>query len=296
MRRYKITLAIACSLFWATSCQWNSENKEKTETPAVETKSSSEKQPVKQAENLTFSKYNYFKKSHIDDNTKLPGCTIDIHISYPSGGSTGNMSLNKIQSLFVASLPDGMQESNSPRTAVEHFAKNYIADYQAEIKPYLKKHKHRDEGWMNYEIIVKSENLYNADLFWGYSIETYTFTGGAHGMTTTSYNVVDLKSGKALSLKDLFAENDYNLINRMLCQQLADDLGTSVDKLGEKSYETENIIADDNFMISDKGITWLFNPYDIAPYSTGTTRITLPYRAIVGYLVADSPLKRIASK
>ena len=63
-------------------------------------------------------------------------------------------------------------------------------------------------------------------------------------MTTTSYNVVDLKSGKALSLKDLFAENDYNLINRMLCHQLADDLGTSVDKLGEKSYETENIIAD----------------------------------------------------
>ena len=105
-----------------------------------------------------------------------------------------------------------------------------------------------------------------------------------------------LKSGKALSLKNLFAENDYNLINRMLCQQLADDLGTSVDKLGEKSYETENIIADDNFMISDKGITWLFNPYDIAPYSTGTTRITLPYRAIVGYLVADSPLKRITSK
>lgn len=114
MRRYKITLAIACSLFWATSCQWNSENKEKTETPAVETKSSSEKQPVKQTENLTFSKYNYFKKSHIDDNTKLPGCTIDIHISYPSGGNTGNMSLNKIQSIFVASLPDGMQKSNSP--------------------------------------------------------------------------------------------------------------------------------------------------------------------------------------
>ena len=84
MRRYKITLAIVCSLFWATSCQWNNENKEKTETPAVETKSPSEKQPVKQPENLTFSKYNYFKKSYIDDNTKLPGCTIDIHISYRS--------------------------------------------------------------------------------------------------------------------------------------------------------------------------------------------------------------------
>ena len=135
MRRYKITLAIVCSLFWATSCQWNNENKEKTETPAVETKSPSEKQPVKQPENLTFSKYNYFKKSYIDDNTKLPGCTIDIHISYPSGGNTGNTSLNKLQSLFVASLPDGMQESHSPRTAVEHFVKNYIADYQAEIKP-----------------------------------------------------------------------------------------------------------------------------------------------------------------
>lgn len=285
----------------ASACQWNTGEEKKSEasTPAQETVTQAKPAQTKPAQkkgNLTFSSYTYSVKKHIDNNPKLPGCSIDIDLSYPTGGNTGNTTLNQLQRTFVNALPEGMQESNSPRTAAERFIENYTANYQAEIKPFLKKRRHREEAWMNYEILVHSKNLYNANRFWGFSIESYTFTGGAHGMTTTSYTVVDLNSGKTLSLSDLFAESDYNLISRMLRQQLADDLGTSVDKLNEKSYETENIIVDDNFMISDTGITWLFNPYDIAPYSTGTTRITLPYRAIVGYLVANSPLKRIASK
>lgn len=149
--------------------------------------------------------------------------------------------MTALQRLFVNALPQEMQGSTSPRTAAEQYVQNYIAEYEAEIKPYIKKRKHRDEGWMNYETIIHSKNLYNANRFWGFSIECYSFTGGAHGMTTTSYTVVDLNSGKALSLNDLFAESDYNLISRMLRQQLADDLGTTVDKLGEKSYEADNI-------------------------------------------------------
>ncbi len=301
MNRFKTTLATASCLFLMASCQWNSENKENTETSVSPTETVSKTapvkaQPAKAKEGLTFSTYTYSEKKHIDNNTELPCCSIDINLSYPTGGNTVKTSLNQLQRIFVAALPEGMQESDSPRTAAERFVKNYIAEYQADIKPYLKKRRHREEAWMNYEMSVQSKNLYNAHSFWGFSVEIYTYTGGAHGMTTTSYTVVDLNSGKSLLLSELFAESDYHLINRMLCQQLADDLGTSVDRLEEKFYQPDNIVVDDNFMISDTGITWLFNPYDIAPYSNGTTRITLPYRAIVGYLVANSPLKRIASK
>lgn len=301
MKRLKTTLAAASCLFLLASCQWNAGKQEKTAT-STQTKETvsdpepSKAQPVKKNGKLTFSSYTYSDKKHIDNNSELPGCSIDISLTYPTGGDTGNSTVAALQRLFVNALPQEMQGSTSPRTAAEQYVQNYVAEYEAEIKPYIKKRKHRDEGWMNYETIIHSKNLYNANRFWGFSIECYSFTGGAHGMTTTSYTVVDLNSGKVLSLNDLFAESDYNLISRMLRQQLADDLSTTVDKLGEKSYEADNIVVDDNFMISDSGITWLFNPYDIAPYSTGTTRITLPYRAIVGYLVSSSPLKRIALK
>ena len=145
MRRYKITLAIVCTLLGnIMSVEQRKQGKNRNSRRR-------NKIAIREATGQTAGESHILEiqllqKSYIDDNTKLPGCTIDIHISYPSGGNTGNTTLNKLQSLFVASLPDGMQESHSPRTAVEHFVKNYIADYQAEIKPYLKKHKHRDEG------------------------------------------------------------------------------------------------------------------------------------------------------
>mgnify|MGYP005797426055 CR=1 FL=1 len=286
MKRLKTTLAAASCLFLLASCQWNTGKQEKTAT-STQTKETvsnpepSKAQPVKKNGKLTFSSYTYSDKKHIDNNSELPGCSIDISLTYPTGGDTGNSTVAALQRLFVNALPQEMQGSTSPRTAAEQYVQHYIAEYEAEIKPYIKKRKHRDEGWMNYETLIHSKNLYNANRFWGFSIECYSFTGGAHGMTTTSYTVVDLNSGKALSLNDLFAESDYNLISRMLRQQLADDLGTTVDKLGEKSYEADNIVVDDNFMIRHPGIYSLFNPHAIAPPFTCPLPTPFPSPALL---------------
>ena len=66
-----------------------------------------------------------------------------------------------------------------------------------------------------------------------------------------------------------------------------------IDELSKKDYSPENIVATDNFYAGKNGITWLYNPYDIAPYYLGQTRITLPYSVLRPYLLPECPVKRI---
>ncbi len=283
-----ILLAGAISI---ASCQYignnNGEGKGNTTTEKVSTDNQKTPRPQKlETATLSVTK----KHALTADDDRSPAATIEIELQYPTGGNTGNMTLGALQQLFIASLH---MQGNTPREAAEKYATDYIDNYRKELKPHIKKAKRKDNAWMNYQSIITTQSLYNAHNFWGYSIADYTFTGGAHGMTTTTYNVVDMQSGKMLTLKDLFAEADHPTINTMLRRQLADDLGCNIEQLASKNYETDNIVVDDNFVLGDTSITWLYNPYDIAPYSIGSVTISLPYRAIAGYLTPESPIKRI---
>ena len=232
------------------------------------------------------------KESHIDNDNSLPACTVKIDLEYPSGGYMGKMSLQQLQRLFIESLPEGMNDGSTPQAAVRHFIENYIGTYQSEMSEMIKEVKKKDHAWMNYETIVTSKSLYNRHGFWGYSVLYYEFTGGAHGISATTYNVVDLQSGKPVVLSDLFAEADYQAVNDLLRRQLAADAGISTERLKD-DYDVDNIVVNESFMPGDSTLTWLYNPYDIAPYAFGTICISLPYKAIVGYLKPDAPLRRI---
>lgn len=293
--RCKTILFILTVALLIPACQgWNG-NKKEQESNGTTTAAQSQTTTKKDTQaSLQFTTFSTSQAKHVGDKEDQPKGEVKIDLTYPVGA--GKLSLEQLNRLFTSTLPDGMNEGSSPKAAAQRFVKTYIDNYAAEMGALGKKAKRGNNAWMNYETTVSTRNLYNDKGFWGYAIDTYSFTGGAHGMKATSYNVIDLERGRLLSLKDLFAESDYPVINRMLCQQLAESLGTSVDRLAGEDYETENIIADDNFMISATGITWLFNPYDIAPYAKGTVTITLSYRAILGYLIDNSPLLRIASK
>ena len=263
------------------------ENKENTETSVSPTETVSKTalvkaQPAKAKEGLTFSTYTYSEKKHIDNNTELPCCSIDINLSYPTGGNTVKTSLNQLQRIFVAALPEGMQESDSPRTAAERFVKNYIAEYQADIKPYLKKRRHREEAWMNYEMSVQSKNLYNAHSFWGFSVEIYTYTGGAHGIYMSTFLNLDLKTLSPIHLGDLF-EGDYKeaLTDLLWKQLMADNNVSTRQELEDMGYATTGDLEPiENFYLDPTGITFYYNVYEIAPYVMGATKITLSYEDI----------------
>ena len=247
---------------------------------------------IKQIDTLSFALYENEEKYHINNDTTMPACLFSIDMVYPDN-YPNNAKLKQIQKYFVKTIFGEEYQNFAPKLAAEKYMQNYIDTYKKDMSQYS--HSKKDIGaWMNYELSMGSRSLYNNHDIWSYELSTYMFTGGAHGIYTTIYQTFDLQKGKSLLLNDLINEKDRTHVDEMLRKQLANDLNLkSVNELSLKDYSPENIVATDNFYVGENGITWLYNPYDIAPYYLGQTRITLPYSALSSYLMPECPVKRI---
>ncbi len=117
-------------------------------------------------------------------------------------------------------------------------------------------------------------------------IKLDTFSGGAHGGTYyTSYNF-DSKTGEEITSDKTFKEIPglLDLIKAELEEHYTDayfyDLDSSItDRKNEGSIPF--------FSLGNEGVTFIFNEYDIAPYSEGTFSVFFPYNEIGDYLTGD---------
>jgi hypothetical protein len=123
-------------------------------------------------------------------------------------------------------------------------------------------------GSRNYTLDTKTM-VYTSPTTVTYYVETYMFTGGAHGSTVISTFTYG-PDNKLISLKDLYATPDAltkisNAARTYLKAKLGDN--ASVDEIDSGTTPT-----DDNFgvwYITDAGITFVFGQYQVGPYVIG---------------------------
>ncbi len=116
------------------------------------------------------------------------------------------------------------------------------------------------------------------------STNKYTYTGGAHGMTTIDNSTYNLSTGKKVTLSDIFADVD----NQELIQMMRGKLLSIRNK--ELYFDFDTIRLHENFIIQDGGLQFTYNQYDIAPYSEGITEIHFTFDEIRDFLREDSPI------
>ncbi|HQA59089.1 MAG TPA: DUF4163 domain-containing protein [Acetivibrio sp.] len=102
----------------------------------------------------------------------------------------------------------------------------------------------------------------------------YQYTGGVHGMTTKETVNLDLVNEKELLLKNLFdGSRDY-------LQVLTDELLKQMkvqDYLFPDAVSNFKATDDLKFYLTDEGMVFYFNPYEIAPYAAGIVEYTISY-------------------
>lgn len=108
-----------------------------------------------------------------------------------------------------------------------------------------------------------------------YVFTIYSDTGGAHGLTATK-TFSFTKAGQRISLEDLFTTGTKGL-------------GTVADyvkgELAKREFADQKWISEGaapsadnyaNFVIEDTGITFIFDPYQVAAYAAGTQIVSVP--------------------
>lgn len=100
------------------------------------------------------------------------------------------------------------------------------------------------------------------------------YSGGVHGMDALSCITFDLKTGELVSGDDLFIENHQD----RLVKALRKNLMSSVNE-PEMIIEKE-IFPSENFYLTEKGITYIYQRYEIGPYYLGIIKVTIPWKEI----------------
>ena len=115
-----------------------------------------------------------------------------------------------------------------------------------------------------------------------YQINQSEVRGGAHGSYSTNYLNFDPNTGHIIRLNDVFISGYKEELTKLLLNKLMKDVGVAnLEELQEKAYlQWTDMYPTENFFMGKDGVTFFYNIYEIAPYSSGTTTITLSYEEL----------------
>lgn len=121
-------------------------------------------------------------------------------------------------------------------------------------------------------------------------IQTYTFTGGAHGLTLGKLFNFDNRTGEQLTPERLFKDTvRLGELNREAFMQSLGQRGLSPEERAAYLFvKPDELPLPENIGFDSTGVRMLYNPYEIAAYVFGQSVYTLPYEQ------AEPVLRKIA--
>ncbi len=125
------------------------------------------------------------------------------------------------------------------------------------------------------EMILTAESeAHVVDSLLVYTITTSDYTGGAHGMYGFFSHNYSLKGGYELVLADLFDAKEQESLLTLIRHKLYDQFHVAGDEgLVNLGFFPDQIGVVENFEVTDDGITFYYNPYDIAAFAVGDVSV-----------------------
>ena len=237
------------------------------------------------------------EEAHLTEDASSPFCDFSVDYTYldEEGDSIATLINRTIQGEFLGND----YASLTPEEAVDSFMNVYIRDYRKETGELYQVDRAKgtsDEeipAWYNqtYSLVTFIEEGHGGTI--NVSANVFVDTGGAHPHQWSQWLNFDFESGKLLTKDDVFLASAKVDIERMLLDHLMlmqaeiypDESLKTLEDLQQKGFlQMTNMYIPDNFLLHKEGVSFLFNRYDIAPYSAGEIVIEIPYEEIGYYL------------
>ncbi|SFH46888.1 DUF3298 and DUF4163 domain-containing protein [Pedobacter insulae] len=180
--------------------------------------------------------------------------------------------------------------------ALNQFIKRQVFNYFAQDEPATSYQAIADSFMKGYDEFVRTNPTTPQAWFLNINIEVlrqsptylalkYTHTdyaGGAHGNTTISFLNYNPKTNTPITLDSLIQAGKLPALVKIgeaifrKNEQLS-----PTQSLEERYFFDKGIFAlAQNFHVSDKGLVFLYNPYEIKAYAEGYTELVIPFEAL----------------
>jgi len=224
--------------------------------------------------NLSFAKYQYSEKVHLFDNDNYPSFNIDLHVLLPSDSiAFDELYQAMANSYFNASY----QAKSSPQKNLENFPQSFIEEYKGFEKDFIADSSDFGASF-NWQMISKNEILYTNDKILSFAVESFFYSGGAHGNTIKTNYVFDLENKKIISATELFKPKSCAAIIDLQKKALLKD------KRDIEVIDLEGLHCENNFYLTKEGIYFHYDQYEIASYAEGPIDIFISVEEIKPHL------------
>jgi hypothetical protein len=97
---------------------------------------------------------------------------------------------------------------------------------------------------------------------------------------------IDKESGEILALEDLVPGSSEKKLSEIITDHVAKNKGldksTSLRKAG---FFNKTLPPASNFAVTPYGLLFVYNPYEVAPYSMGIITVFIPEKELEGILI-----------
>lgn len=227
------------------------------------------------SQSATFDVYFIEAVDSTDENTYSSD---KITFYYPAGklpSQVANDSLKKqFSHLFFS--------EKLPISNASEYAKNYKSAFNADYRASLA----AGEAFMPWENTAIGDVVYNQNNILTFALHTNSFSGGAHGNYADMFYVFDLATGKKISKDAVFISGSTQKLSKIIYQKIKENRGISDSQMKE-NYESTAIPVSSNFYITQKGIGFCYNPYEITSYAEGSDDVLVPFSELKSLLTAE---------
>ncbi len=163
------------------------------------------------------------------------------------------------------------------KAAVVQFNESYkdiTAEFPDEIPPY--------EASITSELSFQCKNMVSV------LIDSYVFTGGAHGYGGISFINIETKTGKRIANQDLFKNySDFaQYVEKVFRSKYEILENESINSTGF-FFENEKFTLPENIGVTNTDVILYYNPYEISSYAEGPIEIKIKKEDVASYFKFD---------
>jgi len=227
-----------------------------------------------------------------DDIKDSPSASLELTFVYPKINFIEQNLLDSVRHIITTGFFGDNFVATTPEKMMTSFEKEYYSNYKNSNLDLFKETKGASFSWasMNNMSVV-----FNSNYLLCVEYQKYAYTGGAHGMTNISYDIIDLKKGKTLTYNDIFVDSADSALAAILTMKMLMKYKTKKESsLKKVGFFVDSITPNQNVYVTGNGIGFKYASYELAPYSYGLPEVFLNFDEIRELIRKETPVYRLS--
>lgn len=218
---------------------------------------------------------------------------VELSVEYPIDGFQAY--INGYNSTVLQDLADPIalmysSEADTPapslagqttEEALKTIATHFGEQAKATAQEFYENSEDEDVHFPQYSLTATVKKVYNNHLYVTFTTEGNVYTGGAHGMPCKIYYTLDRTTGKRYLRSDLFPESVSAKLANIVRRNMLSSGEYTKDNFDDPNF---GLPKNEYIGLSKEGITFIYEPYEIACYALGMPETTVPWQQVYSIL------------